>query len=264
MTRRKPPTGRKRRAARGVGDRPERRQDPRLVAARALAQDGVPFSEERWVLGVSPARMADGRLLMWYPPQPVAFNLIESKRYRDRGVKRRRAIMAKLHKRPNGDSYGPGNARAAIDCLSDLHTAVLFAFTGIESLANHAIDMLDDETSLTIRRGREVPKPKLVRALGIDDKLKKVMPLFDEGKSIAGTPTWTRYRGLKFLRDELLHVKQRGYSSDPDEPSAYDRLMLGDGDTCVEDAIAVVEGAWPGFLPDHVRNALAINPTVNS
>ncbi len=79
------------------------------------------MSEDTWAVSVSPARMHDGRLLMWYPPQPVAFNLIESKRYRDRGVKRRRAIMAKLRTRPDGESYGPENPSSAIDCVSDLH-----------------------------------------------------------------------------------------------------------------------------------------------
>jgi hypothetical protein len=51
---------------------------------------------------------------MWRPPQPIAFNLLEAKRHRDRGAKQRRAIMAKLSTRPDGDSYGPENSRAAI------------------------------------------------------------------------------------------------------------------------------------------------------
>jgi hypothetical protein len=46
--------------------------------------------------------MDDGRELLWYPPQPVAFNLVEAKRARDRGAKSRRNIMAKLKKRPSG------------------------------------------------------------------------------------------------------------------------------------------------------------------
>jgi hypothetical protein len=31
------------------------------------------------------------------------------------------------------------------------------------------------------------------------------------GVHVAGTSAWPRYLALKFLRDELLHVKQRGY-----------------------------------------------------
>jgi hypothetical protein len=33
--------------------------------------------------------------------------------------------------------------------------------------------------------------------------------------------------------------------------------MLGEGDACAEEALAVVEGAWPGFLPDEVLATLA-------
>ena len=46
--------------------------DPRLVATRVTTGG--------WVLNVSPATMRDGRQLRWYPPQPVAFALIEAKR----------------------------------------------------------------------------------------------------------------------------------------------------------------------------------------
>src|SRR4051794_6273878 len=113
-------SGRRSRAGRRAAQRPERAQDPRLIASRVLGKDGVPVTEETWVLGVSPVRMPDDRLLMWHPPQPVAFNLIEAKRARDRGARQRRAIMAKLRARPDG--YGPENARAAVDCVRDLQT----------------------------------------------------------------------------------------------------------------------------------------------
>jgi hypothetical protein len=90
---------------------------------------------------VSPVRMDDGTMLNWHPPQPVTFNLIEAKRRRDRGERQRRAIMGNLRARKNG-SVGPVNSSAALDCLFDLAAGVLFAFTAVESLANHAIDML--------------------------------------------------------------------------------------------------------------------------
>lgn len=209
-----------------------------------------------WIVVVSPVNLADGRRLMWHPPQPVTFNLLEAKRHRDRGVSQRRNIMGNLVARSDG-AVGPANAHAALDCLSELAGAVLFAFTAIESLANHAIDMLPDDTVVTVRRGREVAKDDLVTSLGIDDKLKRVVPLLDQGATVAGTAAWERYLGLKFLRDELLHVKARGYDPDPDVWTAYDRLMMGEGDRCVEDAQEVVEGAFPGFLPDNVLQALA-------
>jgi hypothetical protein len=245
----------KQRAARGARERDERRQDPRLVATRVAEDADGGIRAGHWMVVVSPVELEDGRLLMWHPPQPVAFNLLEAKRHRDRGVKARRAIVGNLVRRDD-DGLQPSNSHAAIDCLSELAAAVLFSFTAIESLANHVIEMLPDDTVVTVRKGRELAKDELVAGLGIDDKLKRVVPLLDAGQRVAGTAAWERYRALKFLRDELLHVKERGYDPDPKVRTAYDRLIAGEGDRCVEDARAVVEGAFPGFLPDHVLTAL--------
>lgn len=108
--------------------------------------------------------MDDSRKMWWHPPQPVAFALIEAKRFRDRGESKRRAIVGNLVRRRDGDGYGPMNAAAALDCLSDLSTAVLHAFTAVESLANHSIDQLDDDAVIEIefRKGEPtvVPSPR--------------------------------------------------------------------------------------------------------
>jgi hypothetical protein len=184
---------------------------------------------------------------MWHPPQAVTFNLVEAKTHRDRGERQRRGILSNLERRPDG-SYGPVNSHAALDCLSELVAAVLFSFTAVESLANHVIDMLPDD--IKIKRGqRELGKEQSVRWLGMDDKFKLAVPLLDQARPIAGDHNvWSRYQALKFLRDELVHVKARGYDPGPTVRTAYDRLIVGEGDLCVEGARAVVEGAFPGFI----------------
>ena len=97
----------------------------------------------------------------------------------------------------------------------------------------------------------------MVRRLNLDEKLKLVIPMIDGGVNIAGTAAWERYLHLKGLRDALVHVERRGYNADPDERTAYDRLMLGDGDRSVDDALAIIGGAWPDFLAEeHVQEAL--------
>ena len=101
---------------------------------------------------------------------------------------------------------------------------------------------------------------EMVRRLSIGEKLELSVPLLDQGRSTKGTEPWRRFVHLKRLRDELVHVKDRGYSKDPDQPSAYGQLMLGAGDNCVEDASSVVLAARPGFLPEHVLSALDIEP----
>jgi hypothetical protein len=241
-------------ASRPGGGREQSQLDPRLVAARVIGgAESLP--DATWAVVVSPLLMKDGRELRWYPPQPVAFSLVEATRYRDRGVKERVAVMSQLTRREDG-GWAPGNPRRTIDCLSDLQVAVLYAFTAIESLANHSIDQLDDEVTIDVefKKGvvTQVPKADMVRRLNLDEKLSRVVPMLEDGANIKGTHAWERYRHLKDLRDDLLHVKERGYSPDPKEPTAYDRLLLGDGDECVSDAVAVVVGARPTFLPDFV------------
>lgn len=162
--------------------------------------------------------------------------------------------MAKLRKRPSGNGVQPNNSTTVLNCIRDLQSAVLYSFTAIESLANHAIDMLDDDLTLTIKK-KTYGKKELVN-LGIDEKLKRVVPKLDGAKVIAGTAVWERYRELKFIRDELLHVKERGLDVDPKKRTAYDRLLVGEADQCIDDAVAVVEGIWPGWLPPHVQQAL--------
>jgi hypothetical protein len=190
---------------------------------------------------------------------PIAFNLVEAEPFRSRGVKARNKILGALKRRPRDDAWGPSmGSRVVIDCVFDLQTTVLCASLAVESLANHAIETLPAGTTIT-RRKTTYDKGAMVRWLSLDEKYKKALPMVAGGRSIAGTRTWDRYLALKDLRDELVHIKERGLRTDADEPSAYDRLILGEADSCVDDAIAVVEGAWPGFLPEHVRSALGLS-----
>lgn len=92
----------------------------------------------------------------------------------------------------------------------------------------------------------------MVRRLNITEKLSQAVPMLDTGEPIKGTRPWERYRHLKKLRDDLVHVKSGGYDPSPDAHTAYDRLNLGDGDSCARDAFDIVEACRPGFLGAHV------------
>lgn len=247
----------KRPAARGARERPERQQDPRLIAAQVSSSGDGSIIAGEWIVAVSPLNLGDGRQLMWHPPQSVTFNLLQAKRHRDRGVPARKAIMGNLVARQDG-GYGPINATATINCLADLVAAVLFSFTAIESLSNHVIDMLPDETSVAIGKRLISGREDLVRWVSVDDKYKRVVPLLQpQCRAIAGDHNiWSQYQALKFIRDELVHVKARGYDPDPEIATAYDRLIVGEGDDCVDRARAVVDGAFPGFIPDWVGEHL--------
>jgi hypothetical protein len=173
-----------------------------LTAVIATAIDGEPLTGEHWVVGVSPARMADGRVMMWHPPHPIAFNLLEAQRFAERGARKRVNIVSKLARREGG-TYGPANDHAALDCLCDLDVAVLFAYTAIESLANHAIDMLPDDATIKAK-GKTLAKDDLIW-LATEEKLKRVLPELEHGQAIAGDAhLWRRFQRLRSLRHDLF------------------------------------------------------------
>ena len=100
----------------------------------------------------------------------------------------------------------------------------------------------------------------MVRRLNISEKLELAVPLLPDGENTKGTKAWEQFVHLKRLRDDLVHVKERGYSSDPDDPSTYDKVMIGAADSCASDAIDLVLAARPRFLPEHVLEALGRKP----
>jgi hypothetical protein len=225
--------------------------------ATKIGDEALPTGA--WIVVVSPVEMDDGRTLNWHPPQPVAFSLVEAKRPVVRAMPRRRQIIGNLKLRPD-EAYEPPNSRATLDVVADLSSAVWAAFTAVEAIANDSIDQLPEDAVVEIgRKGekREVPQPEMVRRLSLDEKLSLVVPLLDIGEQIKGTRPWDRYLHLKGLRDDLVHVKERGYSPNPHERTAYDRLLLGDGDSCSRDAFEIVEAARPGFLAAHVVEHLS-------
>lgn len=70
------------RAGRPARERAKRQQDARLVATQVTA-DAPGVKRGDWIVSVAAVDMDDGRRLMWHPPQPVAFTLLEAKRYRE-------------------------------------------------------------------------------------------------------------------------------------------------------------------------------------
>ena len=256
---------RRRRAARAANQRPERRQDPRLTAERISAIGGVPVTEETWAVVIAPVELPDGRVMGLPTPQTVAMNLVEGKRHARRGSAMRARILGKLHKGAD-DLWRPPNTGELLDCLVELSAAVIFSFTALEGLGNHSIDQLEEaEVFVEVeRRGEliQVKRDDMVRTLNISEKLDLVIPLLTGRPSIKGRAEWAKYKRLKRLRDDLTHVKGRGYSTDPTgspdpaSPAIYGRLIRGAADSCGDDAFEVVRAARSEFLPEHVLEEL--------
>jgi hypothetical protein len=105
---------------------------------------------------------------------------------------------------------------------------------------------------------RVIGRDDMVRELGIVEKLDRAVPLLTGRSSAKGGKAWHRFVHLKRLRDDLVQVKDRGYSPDPDQPFVYGRLILGEGDACVVEAASLIRELRPEFLPQHVLDALDI------
>jgi hypothetical protein len=248
------------RALQAEREREEARYDPRLTATHAKHVPGVPLSRVPYqIVAVSPLRLDDGRELWFQAPQPVAFNLLEAKRFRDSGEANRVEAMGNLKERRKEGQVQPADTSLVLDALADLSAAVLFSIAAIEALANHTIDQLDNGTTYTDSRGREQDKISMVRWLTIEEKLRGAVPLFTKAAPLdKGREPWQSFKRLKDLRDDLVHAKERSYSIDPDHPAVYGRLLNGDGSKCVEEAFALASELRPDFFPDNVREALSL------
>ena len=258
------------RARTKTGRRPERRQDPRLTAERIRAIDGDAVTEETWAVVVSPIELPDGRVLAFHGPQVVAFNLFEAQRHAGRGSKARRQLLGNLY-RGEDEMWRMRDPRKGLDCVRELATAVLFAFTALEGLANHTIDQMEPEATVKVER-EGVPvvvvRDRMERVLSVSEKLHVAIPAFTGRPSLKGDALWGKFVRLRRLRDALVHPKHRGSNPihaegptpgpDPNEPGIYGMLMRGAADECADDAIALVRALRPDFIPPHVAKALRL------
>jgi hypothetical protein len=237
--------------------------DPRLWTVEVIASGGVPVTEPTFIFPVDRLRLNDGHVLALHAVAVPAFYLLTAKELRDRGEPERLKTMETIRPSPSdtGSDMDVSDDSLATDALGRLASAVILSVAAIEAYANEAIDRLDPAATVTIeRRGDqvEVPQSELVRRLSLDEKLDLVAPLVSGRASIKGTRPWELFKKLNELRGEVVHVKARGRTDDPDIPSALGRLLLGEGSSCIEDAAAVINACDPGWLPEPARRALGI------
>lgn len=234
--------------------------DPRLTLemVKGIRSGGGDVIAGDYLVAVAPVELADGRTLFIRNPQAVVFGLHEARRHRERGEKLRKRVTTQVVKRPGGD-WEPQDHKAAIDCISEMTTAVLFAFAALEAFANHTIDQLEETAEVEVERRGErvkVARDDMIKSLSITEKLHLAVPAFTGRESAKGSAEWRGFVELRRLRDELVHVKERAYSPDPKDPAIFGRLIRGDADRCDRDALALIDKLRPEFLTDHSRQGL--------
>jgi hypothetical protein len=93
--------------------------------------------------------------------------------------------------------------------------------------------------------------------LPIGDKLARAAPLLHGASSIKGTVSWQHYKQLFRLRNALLH-QRRIPVNDPMKPSAFGKLLLGEGSSAPEHAAGVIEALEPDWIPAKIRGEFGL------
>lgn len=224
----------------------------------------MPIGEPGFIALVDRLRLPDGNVLAFHAAAVPAFYLLTAEDLRDRGERERERVMARIRPSSEMNDWSDLDVTGdslAMDALGKIASAVILSVCAVEAYANEAIDRVDPAATVTIeRRGEstEVAQPDMVRRLRLDEKLDLVAPIVSGRPSIKGTRPWELFKRLNELRGEIVHVKARGRTADPDIPSALGRLIVGEGATCIEDAAAAIDACEPGWLPQTSRQALGL------
>jgi hypothetical protein len=233
--------------------------DRRTRAVDAMARDGVPLEAPERLVALQPVRADDGQLVYFPAPFVWTLNLDLARRLRDRGERARRQAwrgpLSPIEVPERGPAKAADNEKAANDALAYISAAVFLAF---EAFANEMIERLPPGTTVKVG-SKEVERDDMPRELSIEDKLKRAVPLATSRRVAGDSRLWGKFSALKQLRDELVHLKERGYSPDPDAPSPYSRLMRGDASGCVDDAVELI-GAMEGTAGDGGDGGATVGP----
>ena len=242
----------------------ERPPDPRIIAAEVadpfVNPDGTPAGGV-WAQVISPLMLRDGRIALFPGAQVSALYICQSKEYCDRAERQRQRWLSALRPDPSEPSHfraKPEYSSVALDVIALYASAVLLAYASIEAFANAASSFSDAPPSVTVKRrdGDVVVDQADFERLGTGEKLSLVVPLVPGAVAIKGTKPWEHFKRLQRLRNDLVHVKGRGYSSDPHDPSAFGQLLRGDARTCADDAVAVMNAALPGWITERLLRRL--------
>ncbi len=244
--------------------------DVRLHAVQigSITEHGVVIPQENaWATLSGIVRQDDGTSVLFPHPFIPGFYLTEAMRIRKRGGNLLRQSLSQTRTDPNTGAQHVTMTKHLLDAISDLSIAVLLAVAGLEAIANECINRLDDQATVSIKKQGEVveiAKVAMERGLSLKAKFDRVIPTVSGRPSIKGTAAWETLNRLTEMRNELVHVKNRGYSMDPDEPSIFGRIILGRTLTCVDDALFVVDAAFPDILFPQTRKDLGLAPVDNS
>ena len=209
---------------------------------------------------VEPIRLEDGSELNFEAPRVVPLYLLKAKHLRDVAEPKRKATLTQTNKAPTGE-LAPRNAARAFDAMEDLALSVMLALAAIEAHANDAIARLPDDALVEVPTRLAGTTVVVMRdkvamdRLPLSEKITRAVPVLTGRPPIKGTQAWEAFRRVRRLRNDLVHHR-RDVFNNPDKPSPFGRLLLGEGSQAPEDAAAVIDALEPGWLPEHIRREL--------
>ncbi|MCX6785728.1 MAG: hypothetical protein NTZ18_02655 [Candidatus Komeilibacteria bacterium] len=129
---------------------------------------------------------------------------------------------------------------AVLDFFSIASAGVVLLFSSVEAQANHLIEIVNPINYIkskdivlikigiwTMRRKKDVKlSMEEILFLGIEEKLKKVIPGIYNFESPVNEAFWESFKKLKSLRDGLTHpIQDRVYRGPSDKNSVYADLL---------------------------------------
>jgi hypothetical protein len=134
------------------------------------------------------------------------------------------------------DSQGP-----LFDYLEGCIAHVIFSFTALEAFAN---EVIPESFVYTVQRDgatESLTKAEIERRIGLDEKLHSILPSVLSIASPKGTKVWEKYRAVKKIRNQLVHLKSvDGRPSGPDDETIWGTLLKTHGHAWCDDAHKVI------------------------
>lgn len=129
----------------------------------------------------------------------------------------------------------------------------IFLFTALEAYANQLIPT-DYSYQRRVKiffwaKTKKMNKVEVERRIGTDEKLSKI--LYDlRHKQIKDTPIWAKYKELKRLRDDLIHLKTQEQKS----VVAYNELYRILVDVNYQELFNTTKQVIEYYIPDYLLN----------
>jgi len=243
---------------RAVAAKPEPVDELRTINVEIKAIDGAPVDEPHVAVVIEPVTLPSGESLWFQTPFVVPFYLLKAKQLRDLAEPLREAAVTRTTQNKEDGTLRPTDPSRALDALEDMALAVILSVAAIEAHANDMIGRLPEDAMVEITTrigGQRIPVMRDKAAMEwmrLEDKVARAAPLLHGAPSIKPTVTWRNFKRLLRLRNALVHQRREAVN-DPEKPSAFGKLLLGEGSKAPEEAVAVIEAMEPGWIPEKVR-----------